>query len=467
MEGAQRMESSIPSRPVLSSSLQVLDSGSHHGVYLVVDGARVRWALVNANGLEILGLCDGTQSVAEIAETLAARHKVPREDALERAGAFLDTMVQAGLAFDGREQPVAVKMPVTRFGGITVEITKRCNLRCRHCYLAAGEQAQEELTFDEIRALISSAARLGAVFVNFSGGEPLLRQDCFPLLEHAAAEGLQCVIGTNGTTVSAEVAQRLAGLPVIVQLSMDGASSATHDAIRGPGVFQRTLRGLDNLLQAGLAKQVTLSFTPTARNVGDAPAIIDLALAKGLGKVIFTSLLAGGNAQTNWDDLALTTEQEFKLWEFVFIKAQELAGRLVLSHQALSMGLDGPGRSKALCSIGTNLRITPEGHVYPCQCFVGGQDYWLGNVRKKTLEGIVQGPRLQQIKTDCYQRIERIEQCRECVWRHFCGAGCMGNAYHTQGTVMAVPDCTLRQRWIQRLFEFRIGDLTETAHPPE
>jgi radical SAM protein with 4Fe4S-binding SPASM domain len=454
---------STSSRPVLSPSLHVESFDSHPGTFLILDGTRVRWAFVNASGLEILGLCDGTLTLAEIVGTLTGKHNVPVAEALERTQTFLTAMVNAGLVHDGEEQPLAVSIPQTHFDGLTVEITKRCNLRCRHCYLAAGAQAKDELTFDEIQGLISAAKQLGASFVNLSGGEPLLRDDCFPLLKHAAELGLQCIIGTNGVTVSPEVARRLAELPVIVQVSLDGASSATHDAVRGQGMFRRTLQGLDNLLQAGLAKQVTLSFTPMACNVDEASAVIHLALEKGIKGVVFTSLLPAGNAQTNWDDLKLSSERTLQLWEFIFAKARELAGRLAILHEGLSISLDGPGVSKALCSIGTNLRVDPEGNVYPCQCFCEGQDYRLGNIREQTLEKIVLGPHLQQAKQNCYQRIERIVQCRECVWRHFCGAGCMGCAYHMQGTIWTVMDCDLRRQWIKRLFELRLAERMEPA----
>ena len=454
---------STMSRPVLSPTTHVEAFDSHAGTFLLLDGARVRWAFVNAGGLEILGLCDGTLSLAEIAEALAHSHDVPASEVLVKARTFLAAMAEAGLTYDGEEQPSEASIPRTHFKGLTIEITKRCNLHCRHCYLAAGRQANNELTFGEIRDLVFSAKQLGATFVNLSGGEPLLREDCFSLLEHVAALDLQCIIGTNGTTVSPEVARRLAELPVIVQVSLDGASSATHDAVRGQGVFRRTLQGLDNLLQVDMAKRVTFSFTPMACNVDDASALIDLALEKEVSGIMFTSLLAGGNARTNWDDLKLSRERTLQLWEFIYDKARELAGRLAILHEGLSISLDNPGVSKALCSIGTNLRVDPEGNVYPCQCFTGGQDYRLGNIREQTLEEFVLGPRLQQVKKECYQRIERIEQCRECMWRHFCGAGCMGNAYHTQGIIWATSDCDFRWHWIKRLFELRLAERLESS----
>lgn len=184
---------------------------------------------------------------AEIAGALEDRHDVLVAEVFRGARFFLAAMVKAELVHDGEEQSSVVDIPQTHFSGLTVGITKRCNLRCCHCYLAAGEQAKDELTFNEIRDLISAAKQLGATSINLSGREPLLREDSFRLLEHVAALGLRCTIGTNGTTVSSEVARRLGELSVTVQVSLDGASSATHDTVRGRGVFQRTMQGLDNL----------------------------------------------------------------------------------------------------------------------------------------------------------------------------------------------------------------------------
>ena len=447
----------ISYKPVLSPSSHVKSFDDYPGAFLVIDGPRARWAFVDVGGLQILDLCDGTLTLAEVAGVLADRQGAPVAEALERAEAFLAVMIEAGLVYDSRAGLPKVVTHESCFSGLTIEITKRCNFHCRHCYLAAGQEAEHELTLDEIKDLISEAKRLGATFVNLSGGEPLLREGCLSLLEHIKALGLQSVIGTNGSTVSPDVARRLAELSTFVQLSLDGASSATHDAVRGQGAFQRTRQGLDNLVQAGMANRVMLAFTSTAGNVHEARAPIDLALEKGLRGVIFTSLLAGGNAQLNWEDLKLSNEQALRLWEFIATQARDLAGRLVILHQGLFVRLDDPGVSHFVCSIGTNLRVDPEGNVYPCQCFVGGTEYRLGNVREQTLEELVTGPRLQEIKRARYQRVLLIERCRQCAWSQYCGGGCMGHAYHKEGTILATPDCKVRAAWVHRLFELHLA----------
>ena len=112
-------------------------------------------------------------------------------------------------------------------------MTARCNLECRHCYIESSPAAtSRELSTDEARALIDDLAALGAPVVLFSGGEPLLRDDVYDLAAYASARGLRPSLSTNGTLITPEVAARLkdAGF-AYVGVSLDGAE-ATHDYFR-------------------------------------------------------------------------------------------------------------------------------------------------------------------------------------------------------------------------------------------
>jgi len=88
--------------------------------------------------------------------------------------------------------------------------TLRCNLACVHCYTDShGAPAPGELTFGEGKIFIDQIADFGVPVLLFSGGEPLMREDLFDLMEHASSRGLRTVLSTNGTLLDARVAQRL------------------------------------------------------------------------------------------------------------------------------------------------------------------------------------------------------------------------------------------------------------------
>lgn len=137
-------------------------------------------------------------------------------------------------------------------------LTERCNLRCTHCAVPEEDSpAGEELTLEEWQAFLTTVMAQGVDRIVLSGGEALLRRESLDLAGFALERGAtQVVIVTNGTVFSATTTSRLAALQqrwsaLDVHVSIDGATAGTHDAIRGRGTFDRTLRGVARLRAAG------------------------------------------------------------------------------------------------------------------------------------------------------------------------------------------------------------------------
>ena len=117
-------------------------------------------------------------------------------------------------------------------------MTKRCNLRCVHCYARAeGETyAGDELSTSEGKKLIDDLARFGAPVMLFSGGEPLLREDLPELIEYATQKGMRAVISTNGTLITEEKAKVFAKFSLsYIGVSIDGIGSV-NDTFRASRV---------------------------------------------------------------------------------------------------------------------------------------------------------------------------------------------------------------------------------------
>ncbi|MBS3733591.1 MAG: radical SAM protein [Phycisphaerae bacterium] len=172
--------------------------------------------------------------------------------------------------------------------------TRRCNLRCAHCYADSDDApADGELTTDEAVTLIDDLAGFGAAVLLISGGEPLLRSDLVELVAHARHAGLRTALSTNATLASTDLAQRLgeAGLSY-AGVSFDG-TPATHDAFRGArGAYDAATAGLRHFRQANV--RVGLRFTLTRDNAADAPAMFDLARREGVDRLCFYHLVATG-----------------------------------------------------------------------------------------------------------------------------------------------------------------------------
>lgn len=160
---------------------------------------------------------------------------------------------------------------------VALEVTRSCNLACRHCRAEAHPEPFEgELTTGEIKNLLDSFAEAGSPMVIFTGGEPLLRPDIFELIDHAHKNGLVCACSPNGTLIDAENARKLKEAGVNrCSISIDGPDAKSHDALRGvPGAFEASMRGIRHLREAGLPFQI--NTTVTRNNLDSFKNIFDL-----------------------------------------------------------------------------------------------------------------------------------------------------------------------------------------------
>ena len=162
------------------------------------------------------------------------------------------------------------------------ELTRRCNLRCRHCRASAdsGDYAGE-LTLDEGRRLVDEIAALGNPILILTGGEPLLCPWLFDIMEYARGKGLRPVVGTNATLVDAVTAKRLADAGVSrISVSLDFPEARRHDEFRGEsGAFDAALRGVRAAREAGIEVQV--NSTITRLNKASLAELHDLAVSIG------------------------------------------------------------------------------------------------------------------------------------------------------------------------------------------
>jgi radical SAM protein with 4Fe4S-binding SPASM domain len=188
---------------------------------------------------------------------------------------------------------------------IVFNCTRRCNLRCVHCYSRSSDRMYEgELTTAEAKMFIRDAAGYGAPVILFSGGEPLMRPDIFDLIGLAAGAGLRAAISTNGTLITDGVARRLKELGLsYAGISLDGLD-AVNNGFRGSGdAFRRALRGIRSCKSGGI--ETGIRFTMTKRNFGEIPGIFGLAKREGISRICFYHLVyAGRGAELAGEDLS-------------------------------------------------------------------------------------------------------------------------------------------------------------------
>lgn len=204
--------------------------------------------------------------------------------------------------------------------------TRRCNLKCVHCYSqSCNEDYEGELTNEQAKAMIRDLAAFKAPVLLFSGGEPLMRQDMYELGAYAKEQGMRPVISTNGTLITKSAASKIKETGFgYVGISLDGVGE-TNDRFRGvKGAFDAALKGFENCLSIG--QKVGLRLTLTKDNIHDLPAIFDLIEEMEIPRACFYHLVyTGRGAEIVNDDL--TAEQTREAYELILDRSMDFHRR--------------------------------------------------------------------------------------------------------------------------------------------
>ena len=216
------------------------------------------------------------------------------------------------------------------------QITNECNLACLHCIEESGpgKAFRDELSKDEILAILDQITALDVPYLSFSGGEPMVHPHFFDMVERVTSRGSQLKVETNGHFLTPEASRKLKDLGVkAVQVSLDGASSATFGRMRVRGQFDKTVEGIRNLVAAGVP--VEINFSPASFNIHEAARIVDFAHELGASSFYSGRTMFTGNAVKAWRHLAVSDEDYDAYFRTLAAKRDEYQGRMRVSfHEA-------------------------------------------------------------------------------------------------------------------------------------
>jgi radical SAM protein with 4Fe4S-binding SPASM domain len=296
-----------------------------------------------------------------------------------------------------------------------MDITWRCNERCVHCYL--DHEGEGEMTTAEIKDALDQIAASGTFFLSISGGEPLLRRDCFEILEHARALRLNVKLKTNAVMIGHKEAARIKRLGIEqVQISLYSHRAETHDAItKLPGSFRRTIDAIGRLKENGVKVSVTNILM--TYNSGHGKAVQQLAGELGVAFHIdptITPKLNGDRSITRLGISAKELEEVYRTEEFVGNVGEFCAPVSTVDDDVL----DGYS-----CSAGHTLAyISPFGEVYPCVSF----PMPCGSLRKQSFSEIWRhSPAFAAVRS---AHVRDLHTCSHCTHTAYCSR-CPGLAY--------------------------------------
>ncbi|MFA6173472.1 MAG: radical SAM protein [Kiritimatiellales bacterium] len=200
---------------------------------------------------------------------------------------------------------------------IAWEITRRCELKCRHCRGAARDcDYAGEFSPGECFKTVDALAAFSKPMIILTGGEPLMRADIFDVARYAAEKGCRVVLATCGHLLTPAVAAKLKDSGVMaVSVSLDAATAAAHNAFRGvEGAYEKTLAGLNHLKAAGIPFQI--NTTVSKLNVSELPELLAQAIALGAATVDFFFLVPTGRG-SGIAGLALTPAERDRALEWI------------------------------------------------------------------------------------------------------------------------------------------------------
>jgi AdoMet-dependent heme synthase len=354
------------------------------------------------------------------------------------------------------------------------ESTVACNLACVHCRAEAQtEPAQDEMNTAEVRGLIDDIASFATPILIISGGEPLMRPDIFEIARYAGERGLRAALSPNGTLIDADVAQRIKQAGVSrVSISIDGATAADHDAIRGvPGAFDAAVEGIDACRAQGLSFQI--NTTVMRQNVDALDALQQWAIDQGAAAWHLFMLVPTGRGAID-DEISPDEYEGVLSWIYDRAKTSPLPMRVTCGPQFMRIvtqrghgapaGIERPrqvygthggahgaahsaangarhphGLSRGCLAADGYCFVSRSGEVYPC----GYLPLSAGNVRERSFREIYQESELFCTLRDLSQL---QGNCGACEYLRVCG-GCRARAYAFTGNVLATdPLCAHQPR---------------------
>ena len=177
---------------------------------------------------------------------------------------------------------------------IFLEVTRACNLSCKHCFNDSGRRMEGEIGIEKQKMIIGECVRLGVQEIRFTGGEPLVSNHVYDLIHEASQNNLRVSMGTNGTLITRENARRLfvCGLDMAI-VSIDGTEKS-HDALRGQGNFQKSINGILNLREQNI--NVRVNIVAVKPNLKDIPSVVEFFHKLGVGVFVRRFIPLGRSA---------------------------------------------------------------------------------------------------------------------------------------------------------------------------
>ncbi len=299
---------------------------------------------------------------------------------------------------------------------ITLDITGRCNLRCKHCCVSAGESIKgEDLSTEELKSVLDKIIAFDPKKISLSGGEPMIRKDFEEIVTyiHERYSG-PLELMTNGTLITRETAQFIGKNFASVSVSLDGVDEATCSIIRGAGTFDACMKGI-RILKEETSCELSISMVVCQENekyVKDFHAMVRELGAHPIARTLSPS----ERLSRNEDSIHFPIPEKPLSGEALAKYLEEYKERKMHKKPPETFSCQAARRQ---------FEIDYVGDIYPCPALMD-DEFLMGNIRRiDDFSRFILEKEYEN--SDGYKNFRKylpyeIERCKDCNKNLLCGS---------------------------------------------
>lgn len=309
---------------------------------------------------------------------------------------------------------------------IYIEITKRCNLRCYHCYID-NDILKREMSIEKIQDIIDQAAEMGVLMIKVTGGEPLIHKDFFKIAKYIRDKNMLLRVYTNGTSLNEDVINNMYNCGVKeIQISVDGFYDETHDSIRRKKGNLNNIKQALPILEKNNIKTI-LSFTATDFNVSEIKYFSEYLKEFKHIKLNASLFMNYHNKQEcNHDMLNVSNDTINELKRCAYTMQD-------VWSKKMDYGFTYSNDNIGYCGAGNfSMYISSIGEVYMCPV-LQENSFRLGNVNGERLKDIWENS--EALNEFRKYKLRDIDKCNSCQKVNECRGGCRVRAYLSNDSI--------------------------------
>lgn len=437
------------------------------GETLVINVNAASWVRTNETGNEILKLVNGSFSTEEIIKQISKTYAVPEKLIEEDIISFITNCHKKEIIVGSKEcsfinklENETIKNPINQLNTVDgllntiyIDITEKCNLKCPYCYLDCLTGITNELKAEDWINLINEIDNLHIENLFITGGEPLLREDLFDILNGANFKNIKTTgLLTNGTMIDLENIDDICENFDVVQIALDGVNKKTHEISRGKDTFDQVLNAIELLKSAvdsSKLDQVLISMTVFEENKAEVSEMVRFAYSKNCNMSFFNVLPAGRankSSGLHWltsDEYSRVIIDAYRAFNEIIDENLRKGKKTSFYIKPSNVNYGSIYTTEPIhnCGLGIKeLSIGSDGTVYPCRG-LHFSDLSVGNIKNNKLTALYK----KSVERFSDVSVNKNPVCRSCNLKYFCGGGCRLYGYLNGELNGNDPNCKLHE----------------------